>query len=239
MIKVYPDQEAISRAAAQLVVEQAAQAVKARSRFTLVLSGGRTPRRLYEILAQPPFRTQIAWEKVHIFWGDERCVPDDDPRSNARLARQAWLDHVPIPPKQIHAIEGNLAPEAAAKDYEALLRTFFAGRQPRFDLVLLGLGEDGHTASLFPHHEVLKEQVRWVCEVYLSPTEPPRVTLTQVILNQAAVLAFLVAGAAKARVFQEVLQGQPDPERLPAQLLQPEAGRRLWLVDQDASARLT
>jgi 6-phosphogluconolactonase len=238
MIQVYPDQESLSRAAAQLVVEQAGQAVKARGRFTVALSGGRTPRRPYEILGQPPCRHQVAWDKVHIFWGDERRVPADDPRSNARLARQAWLEHVPIPLDQIHAIPGHLPPEAAAQAYEARLRAFFAGQPPSFDLVLLGLGEDGHTASLFPHHKVLKEKVRWVCEVYLAPAEPPRVTLTPVILNQAAVLAFMVAGAAKARVLQEVVQGRPDPERLPAQLIQPEGGRLLWLVDQEAAAHL-
>lgn len=235
MIQIFPNKESLSRAAAELFVRRAGQALRLRGRFCVALSGGNTPRRMYELLAQPPFRDQVAWEQVQVFWGDERCVSADDPRSNARLARQAWLDHVPIPPEQIHPIQGNLSPEAAAQAYEALLRSFFAGRPPSLDLIFLGLGEDGHTASLFPYHEVLREGVRWVAEVYLAPGDLDRVTLTTAIINQAAVVAFLVGGGGKARVLKEILTGPPEPQRLPAQLIQPEGGQLLWLVDREAA----
>lgn len=238
VIQVYPDKEAMSRAAAELFVEQAGQALRLRGRFCVALSGGNTPRRMYELLAQPPFRDRVAWAQVQVFWGDERCVPADDPRSNAHLARQVWLDQVPISPQQIHPVSGNLPPEAAARAYEALLKSFFAGQPPSFDLIFLGLGEDGHTASLFPDHEVLNEQVRWAAEVYLAETDLPRVTLTFPLINQAAVVALLVTGAAKARVLKEVLQGPREPRRLPAQLVHPQSGALFWLVDQEAASQL-
>ncbi len=238
MIQIFPNKESLSRAAAELFVRQAGQALRARGRFSVVLSGGNTPRGMYELLAQPPCRDRVAWAQVQVFWGDERCVPVDDPRSNARLARQVWLDQAPILPAQIHPILGQLPPEAAARAYEALLKSFFAGHPPRFDLVFLGLGEDGHTASLFHDHEVLKEQVRWAAEVYLAGDNLHRVTLTLPLINQAAVVAFLVAGAAKARILKEVLQGSKKPQRLPAQLINPQGGALLWLVDRKAASQL-
>ena len=172
MIKVYPDLEALSQAAATLVVEQASQAVAARGRFCVALSGGGTPRRTYELLAAAPFKEQAPWHRMHIFWGDERCVPLDDPRSNARMAKEAWLDHVPIPASQIHPMYWAGAPAEAARQYEAHLRQFFAGRPPRLDLVLLGLGDNGHTASLFPGTPVLKETERLVCGSLRGRTGP-------------------------------------------------------------------
>ena len=150
MIEVYPDLESLSRAAAALLVKQANLAVAARGRFSVALSGGATPRRTYELLAAPPLVDQAPWDRVHVFWGDERCVPLNDSRSNARLAKEAWLDRVPIPADQIHPLNCAHDPAAAARQYEAQLREFFAGQPPILDLVLLGLGEDGHTASLFP-----------------------------------------------------------------------------------------
>jgi 6-phosphogluconolactonase len=238
MIQVYPDLESLSRAAAARLVRQAEQAIAARGRFSVALSGGRTPRRPYELLGQAPWKDQGPWDRVHVFWGDERCVPLTDARSNARLAREAWLDRVPIPGGQVHPMECGAAPAAAAARYEALLREFFGGGPPRLDLVLLGLGEDGHTASLFPGSPVLHEQQRWVAQVYVAGQEFHRVTLTAPILNQAAAVVFLVAGKSKARVLREVLQGAYDPGRLPAQLIRPEAGELHWLVDAAAAAAL-
>ncbi len=238
MIRVYPDLESLSQAAAGLFVQQAMKAVAARGRFSVALSGGSTPRRTYELLAQSPFRDQVSWAQVHVFWGDERCVPLEDPRSNARLARQAFLDAVPIPPEQVHAILCHPSPREAAVAYEARLRSFFAQQAPCFDLIFLGLGENGHTASLFPHTPVLAERERWAAPVYAAEQDLYRVTLTPVIINQAAAVAFLVAGAAKAGVLKEVLQGPFDPQRLPAQLVHPGAGELLWLVDLDAASRL-
>jgi 6-phosphogluconolactonase len=238
MIRVYPDLEALSQAAAALVVKQAGLAVISRGRFSLALSGGNTPRRTYELLAQPPFVTQAPWNRMHIFWGDERCVPLDDPRSNARMARQAWLDHVPIPETQIHPLNCAQAPAAAAQQYEAQLRKFFTGQPHRLDLVLLGLGENGHTASLFPGTSVLQEKSRWAAEVYVAEQDLYRVTLTAPLINQAAVVAFLVAGDSKAGVLREVLQGPRNVEHLPAQLIQPQNGELLWLADRKAAAQL-
>jgi 6-phosphogluconolactonase len=237
MMTVYADLESLSRAAAALVVTQANLAVAARGRFSLALAGGHTPRRAYELLAQAPFLDQAPWDRMHIFWGDERCVPFDDPRSNAHMARKAWLDHVPIPPNQIHPLNCASAPAAAARQYEARLWEFFAGQPPRLDLVLLGLGPDGHTASLFPATPVLEEKGRWVAEVYPAEPELPRVTLTAALINQAAVVAFLVAGRSKAGVLREVRHGPRNPRRLPAQLIQPRNGDLFWLVDREAAGQ--
>ena len=238
MIRVYPDLESLSRAAAALLVTQANLAVAARGRFSVALAGGSTPRRTYELLAAPPLMDQAPWDRVHVFWGDERCVPPDDPRSNAHLAKEAWLDRVPIPGDQIHPINCARDPAAAARDYEARLREFFAGASPRLDLVLLGLGPDGHTASLFPGTTVLEENERWAAAVYVAQGDLYRVTLTAPLINQAARVVFLVAGGAKAAVLREVRHGPRDPARLPAQLIRPHPGDLLWLADLAAAAKL-
>jgi 6-phosphogluconolactonase len=238
MIEVFADADSLCQAATDLFAELATRAVEARGRFSVSLSGGQTPRRLYEILAQPPHRDQVPWERVHIFWGDERHVPPDDVRSNARMARTALLDHVPIPPAQIHPVPFAPTAREAAQRYEAALRAFFGGHAPQFDLVLLGLGENGHTASLFPHTEVLDEQTRWVAEVYVKEQDLWRVTMTAPLLNQAAVAAFLVEGKNKADVLRQVLKGKLEPARLPAQLIRPVRGELRWLVDRAAAARL-
>jgi 6-phosphogluconolactonase len=238
VIQVYPDLESLSRAAAALLVAQAHLAVAARGRFGVALSGGHTPRRTYELLAAPPFRRQTPWDRVHVFWGDERCVPSSDPRSNARLARKAWLDHVPIPKAQIHPMNCALDPAAAARRYETGLQEYFAGRPPCLDLVFLGLGDNGHTASLFPGTRVLEEQERWAAAVYVADQNLWRVTLTAPLLNQAAVVAFLVAGPGKAKILREVLHGPRDPRRLPAQLIQPQSGDLRWLCDLQAAPQL-
>ena len=235
MIEIYSDLETLSAAAAQLFAEQAERAVAARGRFSVALAGGSTPRRTYELLARPPLGERMPWAKVHVFWGDERCVPADDPRSNYRMARQALLDHVPIPPEQIHPMPGSQEPRAAAERYEILLRSFFGEQPPRFDVVLLGLGENGHTASLFPGTPVLEERQRWVAEVYVAEQDLFRISLTAPFLNQAGVVAFLVAGAGKAAVLREILEGPHDPTRLPAQLIRPKHGELRWLVDQAAA----
>ena len=236
MIEIYPDLESLSRAAAALLVRQANLAVAARGRFCVALSGGATPRRTYELLAASPLADQAPWDRVHVFWGDERCVPQNDLRSNARLAKEAWLDRVPIPGHQIHPMNCVSDPAAAARQYEAQLREFFAGQPPRLDLVFLGLGDDGHTASLFPGAAVLKEDERWAAAVYVAAQNLYRVTLTVPLINQAAVAAFLVAGGAKAGILREVLHGPRDPARLPAQLIQPHHGELRWLADREAAA---
>jgi 6-phosphogluconolactonase len=238
MIWVYDDFETLSQAAAGLFVQQAQQAVKDRGRFSVALSGGHTPQHMYQLLAGPPFDEGAPWQQIDIFWGDERCVPPYDPRSNERMAREALLDHVPVQPEHVHPIRCARAPEKTAEQYEMLLRDFFAGRPPQFDLVLLGLGENGHTASLFPGTPALDEAVRWVADVYVREPGLHRVTLTAPLINQAAVVAFLVTGEDKAQVVRDVLQGPSDPSRLPAQLIQPQDGQLHWLLDVGASSLL-
>ena len=161
MLKIYKDLEALSRAAASILLEAAQSATKTHGKFSLVLSGGNTPRRLYEILAEGPYRDQMPWSTTHVFWGDERCVPADDDRNNALMARQILLDRVPIPDEQIHNIASTLPPLKAAEEYQNTLEAYFSGQSPAFDFVLLGLGENGHTASLFPESAVLDEKRRW------------------------------------------------------------------------------
>ena len=238
MIQIYPNQEALSFGAARLFVRQAGHACKDRGRFSVALSGGRTPQRTYEFLAQPPFRDQVAWSQTHVFWGDERCVPPEDPRSNARMARLHLLEKVPLPPHQIHPIFCARSPKEAAQDYEDLLRSFFGEGPSRLDLIFLGLGEDGHTASLFPQTPLVKEGERWAAETYLSQQDL-RVTLTPPLINQTAVVAFLVAGATKAPILKEVLEGPPHPHRYPAQLIHPSSRRLRWLVDKEAASQLS
>lgn len=235
MISVFEELEALSRGAAEFFVCLAREAVAARGRFSVALSGGSTPRRTYELLAQPPFRDETPWSQCHFFWGDERCVDPDDPRSNAHMAREALLQHPIILPGQVHPMVCAPTPASGAWSYEALLRNFFGADEPRFDLILLGLGVNGHTASLFPGDPVLRESERWVAEVYVAEQNLYRLTLTAAIINQARVVAFLVSGAAKAAVVQEVRQGPTDPKRLPAQLIQPERGELHWLLDQAAA----
>jgi 6-phosphogluconolactonase len=238
MIRIYPDAEALNNAAAELFADEARQAAQARGRFIVALAGGNTPRRTYEILAREPFRDLVPWQQTHVFWGDERCVPADDPCNNALMARQTLLDHVPVPPGQIHPMVCNGSSVAAAAEYEALLRSFFADSRPRFDLVMLGLGENGHTASLFPGTSVLDEQQRWVGEVYLAEEGQHRLTLTTAVINQAALVVFLVSGSDKAPILRKVLKGAQDPRSIPAQLIKPVDGGLLWLVDRDAARLL-
>ena len=238
ILQTFPDLESLSRAAAQLFARLAAEAVESRGRCSVALSGGSTPRRTYEILAQPPYRDAVPWGCVHVFWGDERCVPLSDPRSNARLAREAWLDQVPLPQTQIHPISCHPAPEAGARAYESLLRDFFGDASPRLDLVLLGLGADGHTASLFPYNSALNEAKHWTAAVQVPGEDIRRVTLTPALINRAAVVAFLVAGATKAGALKEVLQGPRDPWRLPGQLINPDHGELYWLADREAAIEL-
>ncbi len=239
MIRVFTDLEALSQAAAELFALQSRVASMVCGRFSVALSGGETPRRMYEILASPPYGDRIHWNEVHIFWSDERCVPEDDPRNNSLMARQSLLDHVPIPPANIHPIRCSMAPGQAASEYEHELREFFSTSNPNFHLILLGLGSNGHIASLFPHTPVLNEKEKWVAEVYVEELGMHRVTFTAPYINQAAQVVFLVSGADKAQVLEDVLEGPYQPNDLPAQLIRPAGIHPLWLVDKAASHKLT
>jgi 6-phosphogluconolactonase len=226
--------------AAGEIARRAAAAVGARGRFDVALAGGTTPRRTYQLLAEAPRREAVPWAGVHVFFGDERSVPPHHLESNYRMAREALLDRVPIPPGQVHRIHAEATDaEAAARDYEAEMRQALGLGPlavPRLDLVLLGMGADGHVASLFPGSDALSEE-RLLALAVLSPKPPPRrITLTLLALNAAAAVVVLVAGLEKAERLAEVLQGRGDPG-LPARRLRP-AGELLWLADAEAASRL-
>jgi 6-phosphogluconolactonase len=233
---VLPDLEAVSQAAAEHFVHLAQK----QSSFSVALAGGGTPRGVYELLATPPFSEQIPWGRVHVFWGDERCVPPDDPGSNYRMARETLLDRVPLPTDNIHRVHGELDPETAAQAYAAELRDFFGAQWPVFDLILLGMGDDGHTASLFPGSDALREKTRPVVGVTAQYQDRParRVTLTPPAINAARHVMFLVVGASKANALQAVLEGPYQPHRLPAQIVQPTDGHLVWLVDGMAAKKV-
>jgi 6-phosphogluconolactonase len=239
MISVYSDLEALSQAAAELFMVQSRQASMICGRFCVALSGGETPRRMYEILASSPYRERVHWGEVHVFWSDERCVPENDSRSNARMARQTLLEYVPIPPDHIHPIRCDQTPHEAAIQYEQELKDFFSTQNPNFHLILLGLGANGHIASLFPHTPVLNEQVKWVSDVYVKELGMHRITFTAPYINQASQVVFLVSGADKAQVLETVLEGPYQPRKLPAQLIRPYGKPPIWLVDKAAGHKLT
>lgn len=233
VLEIFPHPTALVNYAANLFAQMAEAAPE---RFSVALSGGSTPRALYERLAAVEMAERIPWRKVHLFWGDERCVPPDHPESNYGLAAAALLSRVPLPTENIHRIWGELPPAQAASLYEAELRAFF-GETPAFDLVFLGMGEDGHTASLFPDSPALKESTRWAVHVAHTAPPPPlvsRVTLTFSVLNAARRVVFLVSGAAKAARFAQVWRG----DDFPAAQIHPKNGELLWLVDCDAAAAL-
>jgi 6-phosphogluconolactonase len=238
MIKVFPTPDALADEVARHIVARAARAIARGRRFTLVLSGGSTPRAAYSRLATRNLASRVKWRQVHVLWGDERCVPPDDPRSNYRMAKEVLLDRVPILPRHIHRIRGEDFPEDAAEEYERELRDLRQGHGP-LDLVLLGLGEDGHTASLFPGQTVIHEKGRWVLATPAPDGKMWRVTLTPPVINAARTVTFVVSGESKAAPLQEVLQGPVNPDLLPAQAIQPIKGPLIWMVDQAAASRLS
>ena len=234
----FADLEALSRAAAARFAEQARAAIAARGRFSVLLAGGETPRRTSELLAEEPRQRAIPWDRIHFFWGDERCVGAQDPQRNETMVSRALLDPLELRSDQVHPIRSDLAPEQAAADYAVELRNFFGTAPPCFDLVLLGLGTDGHTASLLPGSAALEEKVGWTA-VTRRPEEPfSRVTLTAPLLNQAALVLFLVAGRNKAEVLQALLARTDQRSPYPAGLIRPLTGTLEWWVDQAAASLL-
>jgi 6-phosphogluconolactonase len=232
-------------AAAEQVCRIGQMSLTTTGRFSLVLSGGATPRGLYELLAQPPYRNELDWNRVEFFWGDERAVPPDHPDSNFRMAREAMLDKLGIAPARIHRIKTEKADlDEAAREYELEIEQVLgriAGvsrRPPHFNLFLLGMGEDGHTASLFPGTQALGETERWVVAHEVKKLKTRRVTMTPPLINTAHFILFMASGASKADMLAQVIQGKRDPERLPAQLIHPLTGEVMWFIDRDASAGL-
>jgi 6-phosphogluconolactonase len=230
------------RAAADEVIRAATDAVARRGRFTIALSGGSTPKNLYTLIAANASST-LPWDRMFFFWGDERHVPPGDPESNYRMAEEAFLSKVPIPPANIFPIHAqNPDASAAAEDYEQTLRKFFAlapGEYPHFDLILLGMGPDGHTASLFPETAALEEKSRLVVANWVEKLKTKRITFTLPVLNAARCVAFLVSGTEKAAVLHEVLEGNAPAEKYPSKLVQPSEGKLIWFVDRAAASELS
>jgi len=239
-VLVVSDLSAAAAAAAERIARRCEQAATSRGECAIALSGGETPRALYARLASDPFRRRIPWLRLRVFWGDERGVPPDDPRSNYRMARETLLDAVPVPDDRIHRMPAERPDrEAAAEAYAALLRAHLpqtADGWPRFDLVLLGLGDDAHTASLFPHSPALRETRRAVLAVEAPHLRMTRMTLTPPVLNHARDIIFLVAGPQKAQAVRAVLEGPRQPDAVPAQAIRPVDGALVWIVDTSAAA---
>lgn len=241
-VQIFANADALLDVAADVVMSDATVRIAARGRFTLALSGGSTPQGLYRRLASEHSRHRIDWSRVHLFWGDERCVPPTDEASNYRMAREALIDHVPIPPAHVHRIPGEDPPNQAAARYDAHLRTTLGatgGGAGVFDLVLLGLGTDGHTASLFPGKTAARETARWVLAEHIDDTRGWRITLTPPVLNAARAIVFLVAGSDKAEALAAVLEGPLMPDVWPAQRIARGGGKARWMVDRQAARLLT
>ncbi|HEX5283163.1 MAG TPA: 6-phosphogluconolactonase [Bryocella sp.] len=241
--QVWPSGAAMALASAQLFATKVEQAVASRGIARIAISGGSTPQATFRLLADPaqPFLATVPWDKLQLFWVDERCVPPDHPESNYGVCRDLLLTKVPIRDANVFRMEGELDPEEAASRYESTLRNVMrleGAESPAFDLVVLGMGPDGHTASLFPHTEALNEMGRLVVANHVPQKDTWRITLTWPVIDQAAEVAFQVEGSGKTDILAEVLTGPRDPERLPSQLIRPSNGKLLFLLDQDAAAKL-
>jgi 6-phosphogluconolactonase len=240
-LRVFPDREELAFAASHHLLSVGQAAINHRGRYMVALSGGSTPKMLYHKLAAPRIQDSLNWERVHIFWGDERCVPPDDEASNYRHANESMLAKLPIPEGNVHRWKTELPPEEAARLYEDELRDTFGlaadSPPPVFDLILMGLGSDGHTASLFPGTDALDEKERWAVAVYVEKLSAWRVTLTPVVFNAARDVVFLVAGEGKADVMQTLLLKEDAPMKYPAQLIQPSIQDPYWFVDSAAVSK--
>jgi 6-phosphogluconolactonase len=238
-IVIHPNREALGAAVSSYVVLVAAQAIEKRKRFCIALSGGSLMKILSPQLIAESLRTAINWRGWNVFWADERCVPPASPESNYGLAKNQLFKHVDIPPDQIHSLDCSRGALDAAEVYTLTLDQVFqpgAGRLPRFDLILLGIGEDGHTASLFPDHPLLQETQHWVAPVFNAPKPPPvRITMTLPLINNARHIAFVVSGAGKKAVLFEILEPGPHRRELPAGLIKPHDGDLRWFVDTEAA----
>jgi 6-phosphogluconolactonase len=244
-LQVQASASLVAEAAADRFVSSAGDAVRTRGEFIVALSGGSTPRSMYALLAAEPRRSRVDWSRVQILWGDERCVPPDHAASNYRMACEALLSHVPVPEANVHRIRGEDKPEAAAAEYERVIRRVLhtpvgpphGTPEARIDLVLLGLGPEGHTASIFPGSTEVQASAKWVRATYVHAVSMWRITVMPALINAAAEVAFLVSGGEKADILRQVLEGPQQPSLLPAQLIAPQ-GSLLWLVDAAAAAEL-
>lgn len=242
-VEIFDTPEELSRRAAQLFAEASRRAIGERGHFTAALAGGSTPKGLYKILADEndEFRAGVGWKKVFIFFGDERNVPPNDEQSNYKMAHEVFLSNVPLPRQNIFRIKGELSAKDAAEDYSKTIRRFFKlddDELPRFDLILLGLGDDAHTASIFPHTSAAENPQDIAAAVNVRKLQTERVTLTAKTINQAREILFLVSGEAKASALKNVLEGEFQPEEFPAQLIKPTDGELIWLTERGAASLL-
>lgn len=238
MIHIFETPEVLLPALADFIVQQSREAIAQHGRFSFVLSGGGSPKRLFELLASDAYRAQIAWENVFFFFGDERYVPATHADSNYLMAKKALFDPLHIPALQVYRMDTDLSPAAAALAYEEAVKAYFGKLPTRFDVVLLGLGDNSHTASLFPHTTVLHETEALVKEIYVDEVGMYRITLTAPLINQAAHSVFLVYGAGKAAAVRHILEDARDIELYPAQLIKPENGELHWFLDAPAASKL-
>jgi 6-phosphogluconolactonase len=237
-IKVYNTDSELFDATANFIIDLAAASIATTGRFTISLSGGNTPEKLYALLAKEEYASQIDWNKTFVFWGDERCVASDDPLNNAKMAKDLLLNKVPVPTENIFETPVGLSPAEAAIEYERQIKFFFDDLTPTFDLVLLGMGDNAHTASLFPGTDILNETTRLVKEVYVEEQKMFRITMTAPLINLAHNIVFLLTGKAKAKTLKTVLNAPYEPNKYPVQLIKPINGKLYWFVDAEAASLL-
>jgi len=237
-LKISKDIETLSHVFADWLVGFINEVLSIRDSFSIALAGGNTPRRLYQLLASVEYRNQIDWNRIHFFWGDERYVAPSDDRNNAKMAFESLLNHVPINKEQVYPMQTEVDPQESAASYEQILHRYFDQHSSTFDLVLLGLGDNAHTLSLFPGYKVVKETSKWVCAFLLKEEDIYRITLTAPVVNLASRVAFLVSGGDKAAAVYHVYAGEHDPDLYPAQIIQPFNSRLYWFCDEAAAADL-
>jgi 6-phosphogluconolactonase len=238
-ILVLGGKDEVARRGAEEFITAAGEAIAIRGEFAVALAGGSTPVGMYELLARPPLRSRVEWPRVRFYWGDERCVPPDHPDSNYGAARRALLSALDVSEDHVHRMRGEEDPERAAREYEAEVRAAVPGDPPSLDLILLGMGDDGHTASLFPHTPALGVTDRLVVANHVPKLEANRLTFTALLINAARRVLFLVTGEGKAEALREVLEGPRRPETYPSQLVAPTDGKTMWLLDEAAASLLT
>ena len=239
--EVFKDLNQLSKALAEWITSLIEETLTRKERFSFVLSGGNTPKKLNSLLASSPYRERINWKKIHVFWGDERAVPFEDERNNARMAFDTLLNKVDIPKSQIHIMDTSLGPEEAAVQYEKLLREYFRTETlpvETFDLVLLGMGDDGHTLSLFPGTPVIHEEKLWATSFFLKAQDMHRITLTKNIVNHSNHIVFMISGNDKAHALHEVLEGEKNPDKYPSQVIIPTQGELHFFTDEAAASLL-
>src|SRR5580704_5659121 len=235
-LHILDDGSQFNKTVADWIVKYIGDTLKKQDRFTLVLSGGNTPKALYSLLASAPYREKVDWEKLHFFWGDERAVPFDDDRNNAKMAYDNLLNAVPVQVSQIHVMRTDIPPEKSALEYEKILHHYFPhtsydSKKTSFDLVLLGMGDDGHTLSLFPGTEIIHEENAWTKAYFLEAQDMYRISLTKIIVNKSVRIAFLTTGSGKAKALKEVLEGEYNPDLYPSQVIEAINGELHWFTD--------